>query len=540
MASPAQAATPVPTYTWSGTDADSGVNSSWSDGANWVGGLAPTTSGPVNLVFPNPTSCANGCPSNNNIAGLTVASFTTTNQNTTGGSVNLTGPLTINGNVSVVGLNLAEPTNPTWTLTDQDVTFEQVTGQPVTIMLAGGSQLTGDFGTSGLAVEGANPQAAPAANGTIEDQLGVVGAYFADVAMTWTVGSGDVGPFATSGDVLNLNTMSSTRFPVTQVIDVDGVAKFDAASTIDFDGAYVANSVPEGPEVWADPTLTEVGPGAIDLNGVNLALPGGCGNAAVTLVSSSPGVVGTFDQVVGGKEVSVPNNAIVTGAGGCYERINYTSTSVTVTPVDPPVVSMYPSSHSPSIPGQKVTFTAIASGTITGGTMSFASNGTPITGCTAEPVNTTTGQATCSAAFPAAGDYSITASYSGAADTPPGGPSSPITQVVVPAPTATITTTATSWEYLTGQQITGTASDVGGPGVQAVFVYYINTVTGASGKIVATCSGCGATETSVTWDVPITSTGPVPSGVYEFDAQAEDVNNNLGQVSPIHDAFVVN
>jgi hypothetical protein len=201
---------------------------------------------------------------------------------------------------------------------------------------------------------------------------------------------------------------------------------------------------------------------------------------------------------------------------------------------------MSPSGHSPSTPRQAVTFTATVYPAPSGGTVSFANGGTPISGCTVAPVNATTGQATCTTSFAATGNYSITATYSGDVNTPPAGPSSAITQVVVPPPTATITTNATTWEYLTGQQITGTASDVGGPGVISVVVYYINTVTKASGKIVATCASCGATQTSVTWDIPITSTGPVPSGIYEFDAQAIDANNNYGPVSPIHTAFVVN
>jgi hypothetical protein len=537
-ANPAQAA-PVPTYTWSGGDANSGGSVNWSDGANWVGGLAPVAPGPVNLVFPSPAvSCGSSCRSTNDISGLTAASITTAGQSTAGDSLNLTGPLTTSGNVSLVDLNLAEPSSPTWTFTGQDVTFGQVTGVPVTIMLAGGSQLTGTFQTSGLAVEGASPTAAPASNGTIEGSLGPVGTYFADVAMNWQVGLGIEGPFATSGVAFNFTTFSSTRFPTTQVLNVDGPIKFDPASTITFNGALVVNPVSSlGPEVWGEPALNEIGSGTINLNGVNLVLAGGCGNAAATLVSSTPGVVGSFDQVVGGKEVAIPNNAIVTESGPCYERITYTSTSVTGTPVDPPEVSMFPSGHTPSIPNQAVTFTAIASGPITGGTMSFASNGTPITGCTAAPVNTTTGKATCSAPFSAPGNFSITASYSGDSDTPPGGPSAPITQVVVPAPTATI---ATPYEYLTGQQIAGTASDIGGPGVLDVLVYYINRVTGVEGDFVATCASCGVTQTSVTWDVPVTLTGPVGAGIYSFIAQAIDANDNFGPGSNTNTAFVVN
>lgn len=129
VALPAQGASPVPTYTWSGTDAATGANYTWSDGANWVGGLAPTTATPVNLVFPLCT--VGSCTSNDNIDGLTAASYTTANVSANGDTVNLTGPLTVTGSgVTVVPLNLEEATGPTWTFTHQNVTFNEVTGSP--------------------------------------------------------------------------------------------------------------------------------------------------------------------------------------------------------------------------------------------------------------------------------------------------------------------------------------------------------------------------------------------------------------------------
>ncbi len=92
---------------------------------------------------------------------------------------------------------------------------------------------------------------------------------------------------------------------------------------------------------------------------------------------------------------------------------------------------------------------------------------------------------------------------------------------------------------LPGQQVNGTASDVGGPGVSDVLVYYDNLVTGAVGEFVATCANCGVTQTSVAWDIPITSTGPLPAGIYAFVAQAIDANDNFGPGSNINTAFVL-
>jgi hypothetical protein len=543
VALPAQAASPVPTYTWSGADAATGANYTWSDGANWVGGLAPTTATPVNLVFPLCT--VGSCTSNDNINGLTAASFTTVNVSTNGATLNLTGPLTVTGtNVTVVPLNLEEGANPTWTFTDQNVTFDEVTGNPVTVVLAGGSQLTPNFQTSGLAIEGANPSASPASNGTIEGSVGLAGAYYADVAISWPSES-ETGPFATSGDVINMTNVSD-RFQTAQYVAVYGPANFDPATTLVFNGSEVVGNLPPLPGPWEFPTLTEeiATSSGISLNGVNLAIKG-CPSTAPgtpttgTLVTSAPGVTGTFEQVVAGKEVAIPNGGIVTAPGPCYWQINYTATSVTATQVQPAQISLAPSGHSPSIPGQAVMFTATVSPAPSSGAVSFASGGTPIPGCTAAPVNVTSGVATCSTSFAATGNYSITATYGGSPTTPPSVASAPITQVVVPAPTATITTSLATYEYLPGQQINGTASDVGGPGVLAVLVYYDNLVTGAVGEFVATCANCGATQTSVAWDIPITTTGPLPAGIYAFVAQAIDANDNFGPGSNTNTAFVL-
>jgi hypothetical protein len=539
---PAQAA-PIPSYSWSGGDADNGGSSNWSDGANWVGGLAPSAAAPVNLTFPAaPPSCAAGCASLNDIQGLTVDSLTTSISLGGVWTINLDGPLTLIGNVSVLPLNL-QGTAQHWTYTGQDVVFDEVTGVGVTITLAGGSQLTGDFQTAGLAVEGASATAAPASNGTIENTLGNAGAYFADVAINWPANSFE-GPFSTSGDDINLTTtISHLGSGLPQTIQFGSAAVFDPASTIVSTGSFVPGMLPFSSN-WAWPELydtnTQYG---INLNGVILDLNGCAGEGqSGLLASATDGVTGTFSQIVGGKEVPIANGNVVRGcASGSdpYWRITYTATTVSAISAEIPTVSMGPSSHSPSTPNGSVQFTATVNPIPDGGTVGFNSGTTAIAGCTAIPVNTTTGTATCTTKFAAVGNYSITATYNGDADTPPSAPSPSTTQVVVPPPTATITTNATTFEYLAGQQITGTAADVGGPGVIAVVLYYDNRVTGATGSILATCASCGATQTSVTWDVPVTSSGPVPVGIYSFVAQAVDANDNFGPASNTTTSFVI-
>jgi hypothetical protein len=51
------------------------------------------------------------------------------------------------------------------------------------------------------------------------------------------------------------------------------------------------------------------------------------------------------------------------------------------------------------------------------GTIAFADGGQPVTGCTAQAVDETTGVATCATSYPSTGTHDIVASYSGSPDT---------------------------------------------------------------------------------------------------------------------------
>ncbi len=63
--------------------------------------------------------------------------------------------------------------------------------------------------------------------------------------------------------------------------------------------------------------------------------------------------------------------------------------------------------------GQPVTYTATVGPHPSGGTVSFFANGTALSGCNLVPVDPATGQATCQAAAPAAGNFAVQAFYSG-------------------------------------------------------------------------------------------------------------------------------
>ena len=74
------------------------------------------------------------------------------------------------------------------------------------------------------------------------------------------------------------------------------------------------------------------------------------------------------------------------------------------------------SSTNPSTTGGRVTFTATVSPTPDGGTIAFTDNLTTLSGCGAVTVNTSTGKASCTTSYSAAGSHAIAANYSGDAN----------------------------------------------------------------------------------------------------------------------------
>jgi hypothetical protein len=87
------------------------------------------------------------------------------------------------------------------------------------------------------------------------------------------------------------------------------------------------------------------------------------------------------------------------------------------------------SSANPSAVAQQVTYTATVSPVPDGGTMAFKDNGAAITDCASQPVDTTTGAATCRVTYTDPATHPITATYSGNF-TYAGAVSSPLSEVV--------------------------------------------------------------------------------------------------------------
>jgi hypothetical protein len=123
-----------------------------------------------------------------------------------------------------------------------------------------------------------------------------------------------------------------------------------------------------------------------------------------------------------------------------------TSTQQTMTALAP--------SANPSASGQAVTYTATVSPVPDGGTVAFTDGTATIAGCGAQPVSTTTGQATCQATPGTTGARSIRAAFSGTANFA-GGTSAALTQVVTSTPCRSLAGCNLSGLNLAGANLSG-------------------------------------------------------------------------------------
>lgn len=120
------------------------------------------------------------------------------------------------------------------------------------------------------------------------------------------------------------------------------------------------------------------------------------------------------------------------------------------------------SSQNPSLAGAPVTFTVTLSPVPDGGTVNFTDPGVTLPGCGAVPVDTSTGQASCTDTFSTPGTYQIQADYSGDTAFAPS-ESAVITQVVqasgpTPLTHTTVTLASSANPAVTGQHLKLTAT----------------------------------------------------------------------------------
>ena len=121
------------------------------------------------------------------------------------------------------------------------------------------------------------------------------------------------------------------------------------------------------------------------------------------------GIADVFPQSVScaapGNCSAVGNDPTTSGHAGVLWNQTPTTQAATTTALA--------SSANPSASGQAVTYTATISPAPDSGTVSFTDNGSPITGCSSQPVSTSTGQATCTTTPATTGAHNIVAAFSG-------------------------------------------------------------------------------------------------------------------------------
>jgi hypothetical protein len=148
----------------------------------------------------------------------------------------------------------------------------------------------------------------------------------------------------------------------------------------------------------------------------------GPGSAASDAIPASSGLCSGTDQ----RGFTRPDDGESRCDIGAYESTYHETTTVLT------------SSPDPSVAHQAVTYTATVSPVPDGGTVWFtdSASGAPgqaISSCEYQPVNTTTGAATCVVTYPLYGSHTITATYSGDSAYDASG-SNTLTQTVNPAP----------------------------------------------------------------------------------------------------------
>jgi RHS repeat-associated protein len=330
-------------FTWSG-EAPAG-EPNWSNGANWVGGAAPSGSvGALNFPQLSSTSCGNipqaACyTTTNNVPGLVANSISF--GETSGGNYSINGEgFTVGaGGVKVMtgtsGVNTAEIAAPltlassqTWELGE----FARLrTGAGVT----GGNDSLGLYvpGEASLTVAG-NMEVGPVSvtgtgtlapegdvNGTDGHSVTLHGARLVSPERVASPNGSTIGPLTSIGGEIN-----SLIGEYSSELTVNGGITFDSTSTY-----TVRVEIPQRP---FGPLIDASGP--VSLGGAKLSfLPPGCGSPPVgevyTLIKTSGSLSGTFD--------GIPNGGTLNQQDGycllehAVLRINYTAHAVTATVV---------------------------------------------------------------------------------------------------------------------------------------------------------------------------------------------------------------
>jgi hypothetical protein len=178
------------------------------------------------------------------------------------------------------------------------------------------------------------------------------------------------------------------------------------------------------------------------------------------------------------------------------------------------------SSANPAVVGQRVTYTATVSPVPDGGAVAFKDTGGSITGCAAQPVNTTTGKATCQVTYGGPGTHPIIATYNGDSPTYAGSVSPVLSEVVNKAGTATSLSSSPN-PALATQPVTLTATVTPAPDG--------GTVAFDNGD--ADIAGCATVPVNTNNGIASCQTSALPVGSDQISAIYSGDPNYLGSTS---------
>jgi hypothetical protein len=305
----------VQTFTWTGTAAGSGTSTSWSDPANWLGGVAPASGATVNLIFPVLSCGSSPCgTSSNDLTGLNVASFAlhlaqsptspVPDQYAISGNRITVDGLTVktaagsageSGALGAIGLPITVAHSQTWTIgldNNSQPAFSAITGLGNLTISSSGSgfvDLEAPVNVGTLSFVGSGGWVAPFASlNSNGHSVNVTGeGFFSPFSIA-------LGPFTTSGSQVQFGNGGGNP-PYAKDV-VKGNAVFDSASHVQFLSLAPGSVTPTKPVAGTDYTQLKAS-GSVTLGSAGLTVFAHCGlplGAVYTIVRGVSGLSGTF------------------------------------------------------------------------------------------------------------------------------------------------------------------------------------------------------------------------------------------------------
>jgi len=328
--------------------------------------------------------------------------------------------------------------------------------QPQGVALRGTGTIAPQSPSSSVAVTAVSPASGTAKGGTSVTITGtgftaspaVTGVSFGGAAAQFTIDSGTqitaISPPGTGIVHITVTTPAGTS--AATAADQYRYTQSTAAMTTTVLSSSANLSVP-GQPVTFTATVSPVSGSGTPAGTVTFS-DGGSQIGTATLNSGGTATIGPASPLALGSHVITASYGgdqnFAASTGSLTQAVSPAATTTTVT-----------SSANPSVIGQTVTYTAAVSPVPDGGTVTFSDGGTPLIGCVALQVDTSTGTASCQRAYKTTGTHPITAAYSG--DTAYVGSTGSLNQTV--SQVATTTTVASSPNpSLTGQTVTYTAT----------------------------------------------------------------------------------